>query len=102
MPAGLLNGNNLRALTERGYVAACGDNTWGDLYLNLNNPYQMLRTTAAGSNFPGFLIIPRWVTQSSHHVHTCTGLQLARISLYGWCLLHLGDNCSMNGAALAF
>jgi hypothetical protein len=59
VPAGLLNGNNLRALTERGYVAAAGDNTWGSLYLNLNNPYQMLRTTQAGSTFPGFLIIPR-------------------------------------------
>jgi hypothetical protein len=61
-PAGLLNGNNLRAMTEAGYVAASGDNTWGSLYLDVNNPYRMLRTTAAGSNFPGFLIIPRWVT----------------------------------------
>jgi hypothetical protein len=60
-PAGLLNGNNLRAMTEAGYVAASGDNTWGSLYLDANNPYRMMRTTQAGSNFPGFLIIPRWV-----------------------------------------
>lgn len=59
--SGLANGDALSGMFSRGIRAVMGDNSFS---YNLNpNPYLLLYTTPATSNYAGFPIIPRYATE---------------------------------------
>ena len=67
--SGLRNGDALASLVQHSITCGSGDNSWPFL-MNKENPYHMLRTTAAVNGFEGFSILPRFATEIYYNCST--------------------------------
>lgn len=79
--SGLMNGDALAGLASEGLACTTGDNTWAHLK-NLNNPYEMLYSTAAKQNYDGFAFLPRYATEIYYNCSTAKQIESVYNNLY--------------------